>query len=81
MESKLTPELSVALDRAMTAAGTDPLVEALDALRDVMGWYESSDISACMYDMGEQSEYHRTIRKARAVLAKYRPVSESDTNS
>ena len=79
MESKLTPELSQALDRAIDAAASDPLVEAIGALRDVMGWYDYSEIAQCMKEMGEQAEYHRTIRRARAVLSKYRPVSNSDT--
>lgn len=37
MESKLTPELSVALDRAMAAAGTDPLVSLLDIMEQLTG--------------------------------------------
>jgi len=39
------------------------------ALRDVMGWYESSNVAQTMSKMGEQAEYHRTIRQARAALA------------
>ena len=73
MQSKLTPELSQALDRAIDAAASDPLVEALEALQE------------CADRMEAIQELHYyplalPIIRARAVLAKYRPaLSDSDT--
>ena len=75
MDSKLTPELSVALDRAMTAAGTDPLVEALDALRSCVDAWEGGEIGDWRGALDAASV------RARDVLSKYRPVSESDTQN
>ena len=103
MESKLTPELSQALDRAIDAAASDPLVEALGILRELI---EDADIegliSRAEEDASQQRDYaertgddedkeaadrvivlctraQRIADNARAVLAKYRPVSDSDT--
>lgn len=72
MESKLTPELSKALDRAIDAAASDPLVEALDALSQLVD--AGDKIDEDYYDSIDAAQ-----SRARAVLAKYRPVSDSDT--
>lgn len=60
--------MSIALDRAMKAAETDPLAEALEALRIVrvqLGEYRDGDGAA---------KYH-AVNIADRVLAKYRPQS------
>lgn len=44
--------------------------ELLEALQAVLGWYEDSDIAHAMTEKGEQAEYHRTLRMARAAIAK-----------
>lgn len=79
MESKLTPELSKALDRAIDAAGTDPLVEALEACELA----RVALVSRAVDHEGKAQLYRAgaAVRALEAVLAKYRPVSESDTNS
>ncbi len=43
--------------------------ELLEALRDVMGWYDTSDVAHLMTKQGEQAEYQRTLRAARAAIA------------
>lgn len=62
----MTREMKIAVERAAKAAETDPLVEALEAMRIVyvqLGEYREGDGAA---------KYHaRNI--ARAVLAKYAP--------
>lgn len=72
MESKLTPEMSQALDRAMTAAASDPLVEALEAIQQLVD--AGDKIDEDYYDSIDAAQ-----ARARAVLAKFLPVSDSDT--
>ena len=54
MQSKLTPELSKALDRAIDAAASDPLVEALSILRELI---DDADIGGIV-DRAEEDAYH-----------------------
>lgn len=41
----------------------------LDAFKHMIGWFEHSEIAHTMTQMGEQADYHRTIREARAAIA------------
>lgn len=85
MQSKLTPELSQALDRAIDAAASDPLVEALEALRRVEA--KLTQCARAFYVDGKASalraafqDWRSVVDPARLVLAKYRPtLSDSDT--
>jgi hypothetical protein len=44
--------------------------ELLAALDDLMGWVDLGTIQHTMTKMGESSIYNRTIRQARAAIAK-----------
>lgn len=51
---------------ALIAAAPD----LLEALRNVMGWYDLGDTLQFMTDRGERSDYIRTVKQARAAIAK-----------
>ena len=40
----------------------------ITALRDVLGWYSTATIASAMSELGEQSDYHRTLNQARKAL-------------
>lgn len=50
-------------------AAVNKIEDLKTALRDVLGWYQSSDVAALMTKKGEQAEYHRTVTQARNALS------------
>lgn len=44
--------------------------DLLAALRVLQGWWETSQIGATMSAMGQQADYHKALRMARAAIAK-----------
>ena len=54
--------------------------ELAEALRDVMGWYEHSEIALVMsYKFGQEADYRRTVKQARTALANFRGNSVLQT--
>ena len=65
----MTRELQIAVERAAQAAQTDPLVEALEALRDL--------VARCDGEQGVREDGSNIdTTKQHAILAKYAPDSE-----
>lgn len=66
----MTRELAIAVERAARAAQTDPLVEALEALQQIL------DVVDDHHYRGDDEDVAMAADHARAVLAKYAPDSE-----
>ena len=44
--------------------------ELLEALRDVLGWYETQAVAHALTTEGATSSYHKTLRHAKAAIRK-----------
>lgn len=63
----MTREMQIAVERAAQAAQSDPLVEALEALRQLVFCFDHGNGSAA---------WDKVLCRARRVLAKYAPDRE-----
>lgn len=64
----MTRELQIAVERAAQAAETDPLVEALEAMRKL--------VNSLAWEENRSGTTYSGYEEARAVLAKYAPDKE-----
>lgn len=57
-------------ERDANARLTAAAPELLEALRDVLGWYETQAVAYALAAEGAMSSYHKTLRHAHAAIAK-----------
>ena len=63
---EVTAEETMRANAQLISAAPD----LLEALRDVLGWYELNEISYAMKKMGESQQYIKTMNAARAAIRK-----------
>lgn len=65
--------MSIALDRAMKAAETDPLVEAVEVIQGLLPWLYKALADGAFDGCANPSLARKVVNRAERLLESYRP--------